>query len=180
MKKNIMMIVAIATLAAMTACQSSKETNKTENVETTVAQTMETPLAMAMPRIVIYKTTADFSNFVPFAMDETKTQIVSFPDPSDIKENKRPTQLDNGYLLDNFGIGKNVVYTDYTYEQYAALESVPDLETLMQHIAERNPLVEYYVSGAEYPRTGKARSIEGLNKVIADGMNGFDKIELQK
>jgi hypothetical protein len=50
----------------------------------------------------------------------------------------------------------------------------------MQHIAERNPLVEYYVSGAEYPRTGEARSIEALNKVITDGMNGFDKIELSK
>lgn len=179
MKKTTMTIIAIAAVAAMTACQSSKETNKTENAEVTVTETMtEQPVAMAMPRVVIYKTTADFSNFVPFAMDDSKTQIVSFPDPADIKDNKRPTQLDNGYLLDNFGIGKNVVYTDYTYEQYAALESVPDLETLMQHIVERNPLVEYYVSGAEYPRTGEARTIEGLNKVIANAMNGFEKVEL--
>ena len=96
----------------------------------------------------------------------------------DVKENKRPTLLDNGYMLDNFGIGKNVVYTDYTFEQYAALEAVPDMETLLQHIVEKNPLVEYYVSGAEYPRTGEARTIEGLNNVIANGMNGFDKIEL--
>ncbi|MBR2379118.1 MAG: hypothetical protein IKA91_06755 [Bacteroidaceae bacterium] len=179
MKKTTMTIIAIAAVAAMTACQSSKETNKAENTEATVTETMtEQPVAMAMPRVVIYKTTADFSNFVPFAMDDSKTQIVSFPDPADIKDNKRPTQLDNGYLLDNFGIGKNVVYTDYTYEQYAALESVPDLETLMQHIVERNPLVEYYVSGAEYPRTGEARTIEGLNKVIANAMNGFEKVEL--
>lgn len=183
MKKNIMTIIAIATIGALTACQSSKETNKAENAETTVTETVNEngtipPLAMAMPRVVIYKTTADFSNNVPFAMDDSKTQIVSFPDPADIKDNKRPTQLDNGYLLDNFGIGKNVVYTDYTYEQFAALESVPDLETLMQHIVERNPLVEYYVSGAEYPRTGEARTIEGLNKVIANSMNGFEKVEL--
>ena len=178
MKKSIMTIIAIATIAAMSACQSSKETNKTENVETTVTETMETPLAMAMPRIVIYKTTADFSNFVPLSMDDSKTQIISLPDPIDIKENKRPTQLANGYLLDNFGIGKNVVYTDYTFEQYAALESVPDLETLMQHIVERNPLVEYYVSGAEYPRTGESRTIEALNEVIANGMEGFVKYEL--
>lgn len=179
MKKTTMTIIAIAAVAAMTACQSSKETNKAENTEVTVTETMNVqPTAMAMPRVVIYKTTADFSNFVPFAMDDSKTQIVSFPDPADIKDNKRPTQLDNGYLLDNFGIGKNVVYTDYTYEQYAALESVPDLETLMQHIVERNPLVEYYVSGAEYPRTGEARTIEGLNKVIANAMNGFEKVEL--
>ena len=178
MKKILMTFCAIAAIAAMTACQSSKETNKTENVETPVQQTMETPLAMAMPRIIIYKTTADFSNFVPFAMDETKTKIVSFPDPLDIKENKRPTQLDNGYLLDNFGIGKNVVYTDYTYEQYAALTEFPDMETLMQHIAERNPLAEYYVSDADYPRTGEGRTIEALNQVIANGMKGFVKVDL--
>ena len=67
---------------------------------------------------------------------------------------------------------------DYTYEQYAALESVPELEVLMQHIVERNPLVEYYASGAEYPRTGEARTIEALNKVIANGMEGFVKLNL--
>lgn len=179
MKKSIMTIIAVATIAAMSACQSSKETNKTETVETTVTETMnEQPIALAMPRVIIYKTTGDFSNLVPLSMDDSKTQIISLPDPADIKENKRPTQLANGYLLDNFGIGKNVVYTDYTYEQYAALESVPELEVLMQHIVERNPLVEYYASGAEYPRTGEARTIEALNEVIANGMEGFVKLNL--
>ena len=177
MKKSILTIVAIATLLATTACQSNKEnTNSTKTEDIVTEQTIQ-PIAMAMPRIVIYKTTADYSNLVPVAMDESKSQIVSFPDPADVKENKRPTQLDNGYLLDNFGIGKNVVYTDYTFEQYAALESVPDMETLMQHIADRNPLVEYYVSGKEYPRTGEARTIEAINKVIASGMEGFEKAE---
>lgn len=178
MKKSILTIVAIATLLATTACQSNKEnTNSTKTEDIVTEQTIQ-PIAMAMPRIVIYKTTADYSNLVPVAMDESKSQIVSFPDPADVKENKRPTQLDNGYLLDNFGIGKNVVYTDYTFEQYAALESVPDMETLMQHIADRNPLVEYYVSGKEYPRTSEARTIEAINKVIASGMEGFEKAEL--
>ena len=67
MRKTMMTIIAIATVAAMSACQSSKETNKAENTEATVTETMtEQPVAMAMPRVVIYKTTADFSNFVPF------------------------------------------------------------------------------------------------------------------
>ena len=180
--KKTMTIIAVAAMAALTACQSSKEANKAENTETAVIETVQTlqtpPLAMAMPRIVIYKTSADFSNNVPVAMDDSKTQIVSFPDPIDVKANKRPTLLNTGYMLDNFGIGKNVVYTDYTYEQYAALESVPDMETLLQHIVEKNPLVEYYVSGAEYPRTGDARTVEAINNVIANGMNGFEKVEL--
>ena len=177
MKKTIATIFAIAALLTIAACQSSKETNKTENIETTQT-TVENPIAMAMPRIIIYKTTANFSNLVPIAMDDSKTQIVSYPDPADVKANKRPTLLDNGYLLDNFGIGKNVVYTDFTYEQYIALETAPDFETLKQHIYELNPLVEYYVSGSEYPRTGEARTIEALNNVIANGMNGFEKVSL--
>ena len=92
MKKTIATIFAIAALLTIAACQSSKETNKTENIETTQT-TVENPIAMAMPRIIIYKTTADFSNLVPIAMDDSKTQIVSYPDPADVKANKRPTLL---------------------------------------------------------------------------------------
>ena len=110
-------------------------------------------------------------------MNDAKTEIVSYPDPTDIKDNKRPTTLNDGFLLDNFGIGKNVAYLDYTYEQYAALEQVPDMETLMQHISERNPLTAYYVSNKDYLRTD-GRSVEALNTAIANGMAGFTPVEL--
>ena len=69
MKKSILTIVAIATLLATTACQSNKEnTNSTKTEDIVTEQTIQ-PIAMARPRIVIYKTTADYSNFVPVAMD---------------------------------------------------------------------------------------------------------------
>lgn len=184
MKKLFIAIVAVAGVASMTACQSNKENTKSETT-TTQTTTTQTPLertidnsAMAMPPIRIYKTKADYSNLVPITMNDDKTQIVSYPDPADVYDSKRPTQLNDGYLLDNFGIGKNVVYTDYTFEQYAALESVPELETLMQHIIDRNPLTELYVSDKEYPRTANGRSAEALNAVIDNGMKGFVKAEL--
>ena len=178
MKKIIMTILAIGSMAAMTAWQSKKEsvsTNAQAN-ETPIERTVDNSV-MALPRVVVYKTKADYSNLVPVNMNDAKTEIVSYPDPTDIKNNKRPTTLNDGFLLDNFGIGKNVAYLDYTYEQYAALEQVPDMETLMQHISERNPLTAYYVSNKDYSRTD-GRSVEALNTAIANGMAGFTPVEL--
>lgn len=176
MKKVIMTILAIGTLAAMTACQSNKENASKTSTETPIERTVDNS-AMAMPRIVVYKTKADYSNLVPINMNDAKTEIVSYPDPVDVKASKRPTALNEGYLLDNFGIGKNVVYLDYTYEQYAALEKVPELETLMQHITEFNPLTAYYVSNQDYSRT-EGRKVENLNQAIANDMAGFTAVEL--
>jgi hypothetical protein len=143
--------------------------------EATVAT--NTVIDNAMPRIIIYKTKADYSNLVPLAMDNSKSKIVSFPDPRDVNAKKRPTHLANGYLLDNFGIGKNVVYTDYTYEAYMALEKVPSLDELKKHIIEYNPLTEYYRSENDLNRN-KDLTIEALNGIIAGGCDGFTKIEL--
>jgi hypothetical protein len=50
--------------------------------------------------------------------------------------------LGKGYLLDNRGIGLNVAYLSMTYEQYAALEEAPSMETLEASIIDRDPLVE--------------------------------------
>lgn len=179
MKKFFMTIAAVAGITAITACQSNKENSSatTTPQETPIERTIDNS-AMAMPRIIVYKTKADYSNLVPINMDDSKSTVVSYPDPRDIKDNKRPTALDNGYLLDNFGIGKNVVYTDYTYEAYTALESAPDVDTLMQHIMDKSPLTEYYVSNENYPRGSEGRTAETLNQAIANGMEGFNKIEL--
>lgn len=175
MKKTILSILAVASVVALTACQSTREKNETAPKEV-VTETKVEMQSMAMPNVVIYKTKADYSNLVPLMMNDDKTQVVSYPDPTDVKERKRPTQLDGGYLLDNFGIGKNVVYTDYTYEQYAALESVPELETLIAHIIERAPLVAYYVSTPEYKKTPDYRTPATVNKAIANDMEGFNAI----
>ena len=179
MKKRMIIAATMAGMLAIAGCQSSKENagTQTQPEETAIERTVDNS-AMLMPRVVIYKTKADYSNLVPVAMDDSKTQIVSFPDPVDVKPHKRPTQLQDGYLLDNFGIGKNVAYMDYTYEEYAALEKVPELETLLQHIVERNPLTEYYGSNADYPRGSEGRNPETLNQAIANGMQGFVKMEL--
>ena len=170
-----MTLLAIASIAAMTACQSTRENNNVSQ-ENIVVQQPQKNLSMAMPNAIIYKTKADYSNLVPIMMDDTKTSVVSYPDPVDVKSVKKPTLLENGFLLDNFGIGKNVVYTDYTFEEYAALEKVPELDEIMQHIIDKEPLVAYYVSTPEFKQTPQYRTAETINKDIINGLKGFEAV----
>lgn len=178
MNKVIATLLAIAAMTAMTACQTQKESTSanTQTSEAVVKPTVDNR-AMALPPVVIYKTKADYSNLVPIQLNDDKTKVVSFPDPRDVYDSKRPTQLNDGFLLDNFGIGKNVAYLDYTYEEYAALNSVPGMETLMQHICDRDPLTAYYVSNKDYSRTD-GRSVDKLNEAIANNLAGFTAVEL--
>lgn len=104
--------------------------------------------ANVMPHVTIYKTKNDYSNNVPVILDETGTKIVSYPDPKDINENSKPTELSNGYLLDNRGIGQNVAFTSYTYDEYSKLSSAPSTTELMNSIIDSNPLTSIVDCGS--------------------------------
>jgi hypothetical protein len=102
----------------------------------------------AIPPVVIYKTKADYYHHVPVTLSDDGTAISSFPDIRDVYYGDLyayPTILEEGYLLDNRGIGRRSVFLDYTYEQYASLEKTPSAAELMQHIMDHDPLLELYV-----------------------------------
>lgn len=108
---------------------------------------VNTHTAMANEPFIIYKTKANYNHLVPVLLNEPKTRIVAYPAPSDLKVDgdlRLPTQLSNGYLLDNKGIGKNVAFTSYTYKEYAARNEAPGIEELMNHIVDNDPLLELY------------------------------------
>lgn len=95
--------------------------------------------------ILIYKTKRDYNNLVPILLNDDKTQIISYPDPKDIKVGSDfflPTSLQKGYLLDNKGIGLNVAFLKYTYEEYSNLKTLPTLQELYNNIKDKNPLIE--------------------------------------
>lgn len=103
------------------------------------------PQYTAGPPTLVYKTRKDYSNNVPILLSENKKQIVSYPDPRDLKSEQgypKPTALQQGYLLDNRGIGLHVAYLKLTYEEYAALEKAPALAQLMDLIIDSDPLTE--------------------------------------
>ncbi len=102
------------------------------------------------PRALVYKTKADYSKYVPILLNSDKTEVISFPDPKDLKIGDQlslPTKLNRGYLLDNRGIGKNVAFLNISYSEYAALEQAPKPDEIMKMILDRDPLVALWDCG---------------------------------
>lgn len=136
--KTCTVILAGAALAATSACRTSKAvTLPLVNEERPVV--VSQPVG-AVPHVIIYKTTRDYSQNVPVIMDAARQRIVSYPDPSDLRGDCRPLRLDNEYLLDRRGIGETVAFLSYTYDEYAALEKAPTMQQLMDSIIDRYPL----------------------------------------
>lgn len=176
MKKKINIAIA-ALLVLLAGCRSAKK-------ETTVTSDMQkiemnsaavTPQltggnpASTSPVVYIYKTKADYSHQVPVMMDDSRTRILSYPAPGDLKVGdvlRLPTPLTNGYLLDNRGIGPNVAFLTYTYEEYSKLPAAPSMEDLMANIAEKYPLLEIRACGR---RADYKDIVSELNEKISEG-----------
>ncbi|MDZ4667204.1 MAG: hypothetical protein SGJ00_04900 [bacterium] len=125
-----------------------------------------TPDFVTGPPTIVYKTKADYRNFVPVLLSDDKSEIISYPHPSDIKvgeEYAKPSLLKDGYLLDNRGVGQNVAFLNYTYEAYAKLEEVPSLKDLYAHIVDKDPLLEMCNCGS---MKGLENREQQLNKLI--------------
>jgi len=131
----------------------------------------------ALPPCIIYKTKADYSKQVPVGMSEDKKSIVSYPDVKDVMINGSypyPLPLEDGFLLDNKGIGPDVAFLDYTYEAYSRLPKTPDAAELMKHILVKNPLTAMYRCGSK----SQYRNIEAeLNVIIHSGLKGCKRLK---
>lgn len=126
--------------------------------------------ASTSPVVYVYKTKADYLHQVPIIMNEARTRILSYPAPGDLKtggELRLPTLLNEGYLLDNKGIGSNVVFLTYTYEEYSQLPATPSINDLMSHIIDEYPLLEIHTCGH---RADYKDIVSELNKQIAKGI----------
>lgn len=161
--KNLLLI--LATILILFSCKSKQKIESTKMVAD--SQTA-----------IIYKTTADFSQNVPVTMNSSRTEIVSYPAPTDLYYNGKlaqPTLLKNNYLLDNRGITENVVFLKYTYKQYAQLKEAPSLTEMMQNIVEKYPLMEYINCGK---RTSQGNEITYYNAIIDNNFDGCKKSQL--
>lgn len=178
MKKSMNIAITVL-LVILASCRSAKE-------ETTVAKTGKQKIEMNLqpgggrilsggtpfstsPVVYIYKTKADYSHQVPVLMDESRTRILSYPAPSDLKLGdalRLPTPLNGGYLLDNKGIGPNVAFLTYTYEAYSQLAEAPSMDELLANIAEKYPLLEIRACGR---RADYQDIVSELNEKISNG-----------
>jgi hypothetical protein len=102
------------------------------------------------PPCIVYRMKADYSKNVPVILTPDKRGIQSYPDIKDIYFNGKlslPVPLVNGYYLDNRGIGPDVAFLDYTYEEFSKLSSTPPATLLMKHILSVDPVAEMYQCG---------------------------------
>lgn len=132
---------------------------------------------MATEPFLIYKTRADYFSKVPVIMNADKTTIVSYPSPSDVVVNGelvKPVKLKDGYLLDNRGIGMNVAFTSFTYEEYAKLDSAPSINKLMNSIIDDDPLLELYDCKNHL---NIKSDIDRVNALIANGLEGCERVK---
>lgn len=173
-------ILAIASIFLFTMCKATQETQTSET--TTMSKiSKDTELtggnAQRTAPIIIYKTRADYRNFVPVTLNENRSAIVSYPAPSDVYYKGKlayPTELINGYLLDNRGITAQSAFLNITYEEYSKLENI-SVDFLWQNIKDATPLLELYSCGS---RDTLKNGVEQLNRIIEGGFKGCNKIKV--
>lgn len=133
-------------LLLLCGCCSRKEAAEIVQASPVV----DSPVAATGPPAIVYRTSVDVGDAVPITLSPDRSEVVSYPHPSDLKrggEYPLPTPLGEGYLLDNRGIGPNTVFLKWSYAEYAALPKPPSLEELMAAIKHRDPFVEMYDCG---------------------------------
>jgi hypothetical protein len=157
----------IVSLLILNGCGVHKKAGSTE-MKTVVSPILDYGTKAAAPALV-YKTRADYFNCVPVTMNAEKNKIIAYPDPIDLKYGNAfalPTKLNNGYLLDNRGIGINVAFLTYTYETYGALKKAPEMNQLMDSLLDKDPLTELWDCGS---RNLYKNEVDELNALIEKG-----------
>ncbi len=131
----------------------------------------------ASPFVFIYKTKRDYSDKVPVILNDDKTKIVSYPGPKDIYFNDKlslPDKLNDGFLLDNRGINKNVAFLKITYQEYSRQAASPLVSEMMEMLVDTAPLIEMYNCGSRYQYND---IVKDLNKIIAEKqLSKFKKV----
>ena len=117
-----------------------------ENIPAPAPPEINTPPGATEP-IVVYKTRGDYNDLVPIELSEDKTIVVSYPSIRSVYYKGSlayPTELDNGYLLDNRGVGQDSVFLDTTYEDFIEFSEQPTVEELFEMILYNDPFTEIY------------------------------------
>lgn len=138
----------------------------------------EQTLIFKPPNILIYKTSKDYSQNVPVTLSEDKRFITSYPGQSDVfYKNKLalPTQLIDGYLIDNRGINPNTAFLSIKYEDYSKLPENLSTSKMMEMIIDNDPMLEIYNCGY---RPDFKDEVKELNALIKSG--GLSKCKCLK
>ncbi len=170
MKKTLLLLVVIIAITSFSCSNPGQSTSGAPIESTGVTSTG--------PDALIYKTKADYNALVPVILNAERTDIVSFPAPGDLKYRGKPaipTELEDGFLLDNRGITENVAFLNITYEAYIALDKTPTKDELLEMIIDSDPLTVMFNCGK---RSQYNNEVLELNTCILD--NDFSKFKKLK
>ncbi len=185
--KDIKGIITLCLIILTIACGTNRSSQNhipppkpTAVVKPSTSTTKPTPTSTANapamdfsgPPTIVYKTKANYNNKVPVTLSDDKSRIVSYPAPKDVFYNGSlayPSPLEQGYLLDNRGIGKNVAFLSLTYEEYSNLSQVPTLQDLYAMIIDKDPLTQMCNCGNRNKYNDVAAD---MNRLIKDNKLG--------
>ena len=91
------------------------------------------------PPIIIYNSTHDNHQQVSVVLSDDGTELLAFPDPADVAE-QRPVALVDGYWLQRM---TGNAFLTITIEEYQRRTAV-DPQMLLDHVADATPFIEYY------------------------------------
>ncbi|MCM1077620.1 MAG: hypothetical protein NC411_09705 [Bacteroides sp.] len=119
-----------------------------------------------LPKARIYKTNGDYADYVPVTLNASRTSLVSFPAPTDLRD-AEPVKLDDGFLLDRRGVGPDTAFTRWTYKEYSAMKSAPTPAEIMDNLIPDARVTEV----CEMPFTTDTPNITTLcNDLIRQGV----------
>jgi hypothetical protein len=163
--RTVFLAMTLFGISSLFSCSNSS----TPSGSNAAVQQASGAVSVPSPPCIVYKTKADFDKYVPVILSEDKSRIVSYPDVKDIYykgELAYPVKLSKGYLLDNRGIGPDVAFLDFTYEIYSKLAVTPSAAELMNHLLNKDPILEMYDCGSQSHYNDAKKQ---LNSLIESG-----------
>ncbi len=130
------------------------------------------------PPCIVYKTRNDYNHLVPVILTPDKSAIASYPGIRDVSSGNGflyPTLLANGYLLDNRGIGPDVAFISYTYEEYSKLTETPDSKELYKLIVDKEPLLEMYNCGNKNKYNDLVKTLNDI--ILKEELHQFTRLK---
>ena len=153
----------IISIAVFSFACNGKKTTVDEVPAEPVPEVVNGSVEQTAP-VVVYRTKTDHSDHVPVQLSDDKRSITGYPHPKDVASLPRPTDLGNGYWLDNRGIDRNVGFLSMSYSDYTALSAAPSLQQLDSMLIDRDPIQEFHDCGK---RSEYKDLVNDLKKLVA-------------
>lgn len=137
--KNLIALLTLAVFTLFSSCKttSSAPENKDSEGGVTKAVAVSLPLrdsrpmgpSNVIPKATAFKMSGNYADNVAVTLN-SNGDLTYFPAPTDISSASAPVKLADGWYLNRQGIGKNSVFTKYTFAEYSALPNVPSVSEL--------------------------------------------------